>query len=571
MVRALEYWCKLTFRSVELHLKTAWSLCDTSDVERIRTYAEKLEGLPLLPSMAVSVKGVLTPGLLSPGLLEAYMTRYELSKDQVLEQKEAFDLLDIDGNGKVTYQEVKEMNAKLGQPMSEQELSEQFTTLDIDGSHAVTFPEFLKVYVKGEFGRDVPLPRDEETLQVNDLAPGRTGSLNHTLDPIDESKMVMKLSQKNSQRPSMNVDGDDDDDDDADGDGDEHELALTTIICNNADDNDHDDDDVCAADVAHDFDEDDDEDAAAADDDGDDGGVRRVACALGIVASDLRAIMAEIEDKARVPLSTRTAGDVVKVAFKPGFAKISQGRVFCGFDRATSKGDGKEDSEARSRSHTGRAASCEVSRQEFVLKDIIGMLLPSPEHNATAIRGVPLAVIQACNWCYAVLAKDLESNEDKTPLDGLNPERVPVFPFLRLALDIIHRLEAARPGDAELVQHVLAQLLGVTDDKMEEIAAAATGKASRMEIQTVEQVLEEVVPSPFTALLFYVTAATKDGMLRPAHAKVLYHVAEMYALLLSEGWQPTFQETQCRPHEFMEAHKCVTFVISDLLGSMQRC
>mmetsp|Transcript_72782 Transcript_72782/g.170708 ORF Transcript_72782/g.170708 Transcript_72782/m.170708 type:complete len:232 (-) Transcript_72782:85-780(-) len=145
-----------------------------------------------------AVKGVLTPGLLSPGLLEAYMTRYELSKDQVLEQKEAFDLLDIDGNGKVTYQEVKEMNAKLGQPMSEQELSEQFTTLDIDGSHAVTFPEFLKVYVKGEFGRDVPLPRDEETLQVNDLAPGRTGSLNHTLDPIDESKMVMKLSQKNS-------------------------------------------------------------------------------------------------------------------------------------------------------------------------------------------------------------------------------------------------------------------------------------------------------------------------------------------------------------------------------------
>ena len=61
-----------------------------------------------------------------------------------------------------------------------------------------------------------------------------------------------------------------------------------------------------------------------------------------------------------------------------------------------------------------------------VCKGIIAMLLPSPEHNATAIRGVPLvlgsvnfpgldlcclasvskAVIQACNWCYAVLAKD---------------------------------------------------------------------------------------------------------------------------------------------------------------------
>ncbi|CAE6952906.1 unnamed protein product [Symbiodinium natans] len=137
-------------------------------------------------------------GALSPGLLEAYMTRYELSKDQVLEQKQAFDLLDIDGNGKVTYQEVKEMNAKLGQPMSEQELSEQFTTLDIDGNNTVTFPEFLKVFVKGEFGRDVPLPRGEEILQVNDLAPGRKSSLSHTLDPIDESKMIMKLSQKNS-------------------------------------------------------------------------------------------------------------------------------------------------------------------------------------------------------------------------------------------------------------------------------------------------------------------------------------------------------------------------------------
>ena len=53
------------------------------------------------------------------------------------------------------------------------------------------------------------------------------------------------------------------------------------------------------------------------------------------------------------------------------------------------------------------------------------MLLPTSEHDATAIRGVPLvgapscklqpgtgdlsnrskAVIQACNWCYSVLAK----------------------------------------------------------------------------------------------------------------------------------------------------------------------
>ena len=52
----------------------------------------------------------------------------------MLEQKAAFDILDMDGNGKITFKEVQarsaclgnghqqEMNAKLGTPMTEQEL-----------------------------------------------------------------------------------------------------------------------------------------------------------------------------------------------------------------------------------------------------------------------------------------------------------------------------------------------------------------------------------------------------------------------------------------------------------------
>ncbi|CAK9051628.1 unnamed protein product [Durusdinium trenchii] len=131
---------------------------------------------------------------------KAYMARFELSKDQVLEQKQAFDVLDLDGNGKITFQEVKEMNQKLGTPMSEQELSEQFITLDIDGNNIVTFPEFLKVFVKGEFGRDVMLPNVDETIQVTDLAAPevRPRAASCTLDPIDESKIVMKLSKQKS-------------------------------------------------------------------------------------------------------------------------------------------------------------------------------------------------------------------------------------------------------------------------------------------------------------------------------------------------------------------------------------
>ncbi|CAJ1414733.1 unnamed protein product [Effrenium voratum] len=329
------------------------------------------------------------------------------------------------------------------------------------------------------------------------------------------------------------------------------------------------------------------------------------------------AMSLELDDAARVLLSTRNAGEVVKVAFKPGFAKISQGRIFCGFDRASSKGEGKEEFVLKAlpvfvfRSISRHSINELLVNSHF--EDIMKMLLPSPEHNATAIRGVPLAVVQACNWCYSVLAKELESDEK---LEGLNPETVPVFPFLRLVLDIIHRLEAARPGEPELalleeqarvagetmltfsrsmvfreamlggpdwehvpvfldimkrrrreewvrtVSYVLAQLLGVTDDKMQvrrqklEIATAATtAKAAKMEIQTVEQVLEETVPSPFAALLFYVSAATKEGVLKAVHAKVLCHVADLYALLLAEGWQPTFQETLCRPRDLMEAQR----------------
>eukprot|EP00913_Durusdinium_trenchii_P020197 g18977.t2 len=120
------------------------------------------------------------------------MARFELSKDQVLEQKQAFDVLDLDGNGKITFQEVKELR-----PM---DLSEQFITLDIDGNNIVTFPEFLKVFVKGEFGRDVMLPNVDETIQVTDLAAPevRPRAASCTLDPIDESKIVMKLSKQKS-------------------------------------------------------------------------------------------------------------------------------------------------------------------------------------------------------------------------------------------------------------------------------------------------------------------------------------------------------------------------------------
>eukprot|EP00931_Biecheleriopsis_adriatica_P075452 TRINITY_DN49306_c0_g1_i1.p1 TRINITY_DN49306_c0_g1~~TRINITY_DN49306_c0_g1_i1.p1 ORF type:complete len:225 (+),score=54.09 TRINITY_DN49306_c0_g1_i1:57-731(+) len=139
-------------------------------------------------------------GELSAGLLEAYMARFELTKAQVTEQKQAFDLLDLDGNGKVTFDEIKVMNSKLEQPMSEKDLKGEFVQLDADGDNQVTFQEFLKVYVKGEFGRDVPLHHNDDIAQVHDLVstPSKRSRLQSSLDPITESVPVMKLSSKKS-------------------------------------------------------------------------------------------------------------------------------------------------------------------------------------------------------------------------------------------------------------------------------------------------------------------------------------------------------------------------------------
>lgn len=111
---------------------------------------------------------------LSCGLLETYMARFELTRDQVLEQKAAFNMLDIDGSGQISYQELKAVNAKYDGGFTEQELEEQFKELDVGSSGHISFQEFLKVHVKGEFGRDVVLPKVREETE-NVLEHAETG------------------------------------------------------------------------------------------------------------------------------------------------------------------------------------------------------------------------------------------------------------------------------------------------------------------------------------------------------------------------------------------------------------
>mmetsp|Transcript_110201 Transcript_110201/g.152472 ORF Transcript_110201/g.152472 Transcript_110201/m.152472 type:complete len:219 (-) Transcript_110201:35-691(-) len=137
--------------------------------------------------------------------METMMSRFELEKAQVLQQKEAFDALDVDGSGSITFNELKKVNQAYKGGFSDDELREQFKELDVDGSGEITFWEFLKVYVKGKFGRDVSIPQIIDTRAVEDLEPGRRRSMSHgetsNLEPIAEeslTKVEMKLSKKNS-------------------------------------------------------------------------------------------------------------------------------------------------------------------------------------------------------------------------------------------------------------------------------------------------------------------------------------------------------------------------------------
>lgn len=112
---------------------------------------------------------------LSPGLLETYMDRFELTKDSILEQKKVFDLLDDDFDGKITLVELEHYNSKFQGGFTDAELKQQFAELHTDGTdRPIHFLDFLKVYVKGEFDREVHLGLEHSEVDVKDLAPEST-------------------------------------------------------------------------------------------------------------------------------------------------------------------------------------------------------------------------------------------------------------------------------------------------------------------------------------------------------------------------------------------------------------
>ena len=66
-----------------------------------------------------------------------------LSKEQIAEFREAFDIFDYDGDGCITIKELGIVMRSLGQNISEKELIEMIIELDENGDGVIEFKEFL--------------------------------------------------------------------------------------------------------------------------------------------------------------------------------------------------------------------------------------------------------------------------------------------------------------------------------------------------------------------------------------------------------------------------------------------
>ena len=108
-----------------------------------------------------------------------------LTRAQVQEFKEAFDIFDVDGGGTITAEELGEVMKSLGQKQTRAQLEAMVREIDADGDGAIDFPEFLTMMLRkmneGDPEREL---RDVFTVFDKD----QSGTIS-----ADELKSVMKV------------------------------------------------------------------------------------------------------------------------------------------------------------------------------------------------------------------------------------------------------------------------------------------------------------------------------------------------------------------------------------------
>ena len=71
-----------------------------------------------------------------------------LTRAQVQEFKEAFDIFDVDGGGTITVEELEEVMKSLGQKPTKAQLEATVREIDADGDRAIDFAEFLTMMLR---------------------------------------------------------------------------------------------------------------------------------------------------------------------------------------------------------------------------------------------------------------------------------------------------------------------------------------------------------------------------------------------------------------------------------------
>lgn len=71
-----------------------------------------------------------------------------LTRAQVQEFKEAFDIFDVDGGGTITAEELSEVMRSLGQKPTKEQLYAMVAEMDADGDGAIDFAEFLTMMLR---------------------------------------------------------------------------------------------------------------------------------------------------------------------------------------------------------------------------------------------------------------------------------------------------------------------------------------------------------------------------------------------------------------------------------------
>lgn len=141
------------------------------------------------------------------------MTEEELTAvvhDHMAELRAAFDLFDVDHDGRLTPGELRTALSAMGLPTSDEEVRKMMAFADHDGNHSISFPEFVDLVEPRPLGEDpeadlrdafaVLDDDDDGFIDVTEL--GRAAERSGGFDPAEAQSIVRAVDTDGDGRLS---------------------------------------------------------------------------------------------------------------------------------------------------------------------------------------------------------------------------------------------------------------------------------------------------------------------------------------------------------------------------------